>query len=107
MPSQKLVLDHFSQREMCVLLKSTGHALCYGSGYAGLALHFLIFNTIKSDFKCSHQPHSNGGFEILYSRMINVNRHFSIRLCIPVCINFFAQLQIFIDRLHTLNVTYY
>jgi len=31
MPSQELVLDHISQREMSVLLKSTGHALCNGS----------------------------------------------------------------------------
>jgi len=31
MPSQELVLNHISQREMSVLLKSAGQALCYGS----------------------------------------------------------------------------
>ena len=79
----------------------------YACSCTGLALHFFSMNTIKSDFKWSHQPHSNGGFEILYSRMINVNRHFSIQLCIQVCTNFFTQLQIFIDHLHTLDVTFY
>jgi len=37
---QELVLDHISQREMCVLLKSTGHALCYGSDIC-MQLHWI------------------------------------------------------------------